>query len=395
MFPFFSKKNIQKKDKQSFILVLDAGTTGIKAFVFDSSLHMLAKTYERSQKTHPKKGWVEQDPFQMIETCKKVLREVVKKAKVKPSACLGLGITNQRETTIVWNKKTGVPVYPAIVWEDTRTKRECIEIQKRVGDAVIQRTGLPVDSYFSASKIRWILDRAAHAGITRETLICGTVDTWLLWNLCEGHPHLTDETNAARTLLFHIRTRKWDSFLLNLFGIPKEILPKVFPSRHTFGVLKKSVLGFPIPVKAVCGDQQASMYAAMYFSDISHPVTKVTYGTGVFVTQLLGSQYMTHPSFFTTLVPGFHGSLYAFEAKIEGSAKQVDALLIHPKRLRQYFVELAGKVNHLVGLLPIQPQTLVLDGGIVRDGLMAIVQAEISSMPTTLLPTYDGTALGI
>jgi glycerol kinase len=389
------------KKRRGFVLVLDAGTTGVKAFVFDGNCQIVAKAYQKISKSHPKTGWVEQDPYEIVRASKAVLKKVA--SVVDVSDIKGMGVTNQREATVVWNRHSGKPVYPVIGWEDTRTRRVCVKMRQLHGTFIRQRTGLNVDSYFSASKIKWILDHASHA----QNLAFGTIDSWLLWNLCEHHPHITDETNASRTLLFDIHTRQWNQKLLRLFGVPNSLLPSVLPSRAHFGALAKEILGREIPIVAVCGDQQASTYAAMRAypknrftlvaagpSPRPH-TTKVTYGTGTFLVQVLGKTFSLSPSFFTTLVPAIvDGSCYALEMKIEGSGETVDRLLKNPPKLGAYFRKLSGKVNRLIVQLPRKPQRIVVDGGVARNGFVVEIQQKITGIPACLQSPYDGTALG-
>ncbi|KKW12800.1 MAG: Glycerol kinase [Parcubacteria group bacterium GW2011_GWA2_49_9] len=217
---------------QKLALVLDVGTTGVKAFVFDSREKVLARAAESLQKSFPQKEWVEQDPFTLLAVSKKVLQTALGESGKTAEAMSGFGIANQRETTILWDRATGEPIYPAIVWEDKRTKAACEQLVREHGKMILEKTGLQVDSYFSASKIKWILDSVSGARTRAEKgeLCFGTVDTWLLWNLAGNHPHVTDVTNASRTLLFNIHTKEWDEELLSLFSIPRALLPEVRPS---------------------------------------------------------------------------------------------------------------------------------------------------------------------
>jgi glycerol kinase len=382
--------------RSKFVLVLDIGTTGVKALAFDRSLRVVTKAYQRLAKPSPKSGWVEQRPQEIVAACRAVLREAVAQGSLRLADCLGVGITNQRETTILWDRKTGRPVYPAIVWEDRRTRGWCVGIRRRYGEIISERTGLVVDSYFSASKIRWILDHVALARqlLANGRLAFGTVDTWLLWNLCEGHPHLTDDTNAARTLLYDIRARRWSREMLGIFGVPEDLLPEVRSSRSRFGVLDRSVLGVSLPVLAVCGDQQSSLYAALRRFAAPRAATKVTMGTGTFVAQVLGSKFARHPGFFTTLAPGPRQSLYALESKIEGSAATVDHLLGDTPALIRYLAKLAAKVDVQLKRLPVKPKKVVIDGGIIRDGLMKGILAKQTGLKIEEQVPYDGTGLG-
>ncbi len=378
------------------MLVLDAGTTGIKAFVFDGGCRVLAKAYKKISKARLRLGWVEQDPREMVRVSKRVMREAVKQSGKSLEEIRGFGITNQREATVLWNRKTGKSVYPIIGWEDARTKLYCHEIEKKVGERVRELTGLRVDSYFSASKIRWILDNVPDARRLLEDsrLAFGTIDSWLIWNLCAGHPHVTDETNASRTLLYNIQERKWSDLLTDTFGVPQSVLPDVYPSRANFGVLAKDIVGTEVPVLAVCGDQQSSLYAASMARGIGKNATKITYGTGSFVMQDVGKKFKSRKQFFTTLTPGARGTNYALETKVEGTGESVASVLDDPNALRKFLKSLARKVDTQIRKLPIKPKMIVADGGAARDGIVVEMQSDISGVPVCLQQTFDGTALG-
>ena len=389
------------KSPKRFLLVLDVGTTGVKAFVFDKDRTVLAKSYRRYGKFSPRTGWVEQDPFELLAASREVIEEAVLKSRIPPKKFYGFGMTNQRETTILWHRKTGEPAHPAIVWEDVRTASACRWIRLHSGKAVRDRTGLPVDPYFSATKIRWILDHApiAKAWLSDRMLAFGTVDSWLLWNLCCAHPHLTDETNASRTLLFNLKTLQWDDHLLRIFGVPKSVLPKVFPSHSLFGALDRGVMGAALPVLAVCGDQQSSLFAAIRQETApgtsSVGVTKATFGTGTFVMQVVGTKFLAKPGWFTTLVPGSGRPLYALEAKINDSGKRVDAFLAHPKKLRVFLSDLSKDVSKQLRRLPLEPAEIVIDGGITRAKILSSLLEGFSGIPVRPAEIFDGTALGI
>ncbi len=270
---------------------------------------------------------------------------------------------------------------------------------RKTSQTIVRKlTGLSLDSYFSASKIVWIVNHVPRAKklLQQNRLAFGTLDSWLIWNLCEGHPHLTDETNASRTLLFDIQKKTWSDQLLTVFHIPASLLPSVVSSRSRFGVLVKELLGTTIPVLAVCGDQQASTYAAIRFqSQIKEQTTKVTYGTGVFLSQVIGKKFQLHDPFFTTLVPSIGtGSLFALEAKVEGSGNVVEEVLGDIPKMLEIFSRLVKKVDRLIQQLPVVPREIVVDGGIARDGYIVEIQQEITQIPTCVLSTYDGTALG-
>jgi glycerol kinase len=378
------------------VLVLDVGTTGVKAFIFDSKLNQLSKAYEKYPIRSKKKGWVEQDPNQLLTASIKVIKETVKKSKVRKSSIKSFGITNQRETTILWDKTTGKPVYPAIVWQDMRTQAFCKSLKKKWEKKVRSKTGLVLDPYFSASKVRWILKNVPKARTlaSQKKLAFGTVDTWLVWNLCEGNPHVTDHTNAARTLLMNIKTKKWGPELLKLFEVPASILPKIQAPSSNFGTLKKEILGIPLPLTTIIGDQQSSFYAATQTATKKGPVTKITYGTGVFVMQTIGKSFKTKDPFFTTLVPKGKGSEYAFEAKVGISGPEVEKRLGKPEELKKYLYKLAKQTDRYIKKLPVKPKEIIIDGGSSRDGLILAIQEDVTGISTQPLIMYDGTALG-
>ena len=395
-----------------YYLVLDVGTTGIKALVFSQNLEIVGRAYERIKKSHPKPGFVEQSPQKMIAVSRRVLRAAVRASRVSPKNLRAFGLTNQRETTIVWDSKTGKPVYPAIVWEDKRTTNECTRMRHEQSEPMVRRkTGLMIDPYFSATKLGWILRNVVHnplplplilRGRDRSVpplklrggegeLCFGTVDTWILWNLLEGRSHLTDWTNASRTLLYNIRELKWDDGLCKMFGVLRAMLPKVRPSQSKFGWLRKDILGVRLPVRAVCGDQQASMYGVS-----ARPgATKVTYGTGTFLVQSLGSKFVLKQPFFTTLLPGARRPQFALEAKIEGSGAAIDKVLHDSDKLDKALTHIAKDVDIYLKKLPIRPRALVVDGGITRSERMIAIQAKISGVKVRRQTTAEGTALGV
>ena len=223
-------------------------------------------------------------------TTLKVIKDVIKKCKKKKINIITIGITNQRETTVLWDKTSGKPIYNAIVWQDRRTENFCKKLKKKNKEASIRKkTGLFIDPYFSASKIKWIIDNVPKAKklIKQKKLLFGTIDTFLIWKLTSGKVHATDATNASRTLLFNINSNKWDNEILNLFKVPKNILPEVKNSADNFGVTNKSITGTPIPINGVVGDQQAATIGQCCFSPGS---VKSTYGTGAFVLMNTGSK---------------------------------------------------------------------------------------------------------
>lgn len=382
----------QTKKNEKLSLVLDVGTTGVHGCVFDDRLELRAKAYQLlSKNVHGL--CVEQDPREILNTSISVLKKCIREVGVSVSSIATFGMTNQRETVIAWDRVSGKPLCPAIVWEDRRTAKECQLLRRKHETVVREKTGLPILPYFSASKMAWILKQVplASNALSKGRLAIGTVDSWILWNFLEGHPLVTDYTNASRTLLFNIRTLAWDNELLNLFNIPRSILPDVFPSQHVFGVLKKSLFGSAIPVNAVCGDQQASMAAA----GVKKGTTKITYGTGTFIMQSIGSRFSVQPHFFTTLLPSSGKAIYALEQKVEGSGEKTQGLLNHPVKLRAYLQKLAEQVQRHVAELPQKPQRLIVDGGVSRDGIVAECQEKVSRIPVRRQKIIDGTSLGV
>ncbi len=381
------------KQQGPYTLVLDAGTTGVKAFVFDAAEHIVAKANRSLIKSFPQPGWVEQDPQEIISAAQDALREVVQTAQISPLDVVGLGIAAQRETIIAWDKQTSKPIYPAIVWQDIRAEQWCQEQPIGHIQLVQKRTGLPIDPYFSASKIAWLLQNVPRAQklLAQNQLAVGTVDSWLLWNLAEGSPHLTDYTNASRTLLFNIKTLAWDEELLAIFSIPADILPITQPSRSNFGVLKKDIIGAALPILAIAGDQEASLYAA----GTAAGTTKVTYGTGTFVMQILGSQFALHEPFFTTLAVGEQPPWYALEAKATSGIENAEELLKNPAQLQTHLQHLVQSADAFIRRLPHMPIEIVIDGGWIRDGKILPIQSERSVVPVREQKIYDGTALGI
>jgi len=273
-----------------YILSLDAGTTSNRAILFNHSGEIVATAQQEFEQIYPHSGWVEHNPETIWQTQLKVAREVIQKTGISPSEIAGIGITNQRETTIIWNRETGKPVYNAIVWQDRRTAGFCDELKaKGLEKMVAEKTGLVIDAYFSGTKIKWILDNVpevrelANAG----KLAFGTVDTWLAWKLTGGKLHITDVSNASRTLIYNIHTLQWDEELLGILDIPNSIQPEVKASSEIYGVTSKDIFGVEIPVSGIAGDQQAALFGQMC---IEEGMVKNTYGTGCFVVMNTGSK---------------------------------------------------------------------------------------------------------
>jgi glycerol kinase len=274
---------------KKFILAIDQGTTSSRAIVFDRNGLPVAVAQKEFTQYYPKPGWVEHDPEEIWSTQVGMALEAITKAGLESSNIAAIGITNQRETTVVWNRKTGKPVYKAIVWQDRRTSGFCDQL-KREGQGlnILEKTGLIIDAYFSATKIRWILDNVKGARKLAEDgqLAFGTIDTWLVWNLTHGELHITDVSNASRTMLFNIHSLKWDDELLKIFNIPSSIFPEVRSSSEVYG---NTVGQFAssIPIAGIAGDQQAALFGQMC---IEPGMVKNTYGTGCFMMMNIGNK---------------------------------------------------------------------------------------------------------
>lgn len=272
-----------------YILSLDQGTTSSRAVIYGHDGKICSVAQKEFKQLFPNLGWVEHDPVDIWSSQMAVASEAIAKMGIIPQSLVAIGISNQRETTIVWDKSTGQPVYNAIVWQDRRTAGYCEELIKSgKAEFIKQKTGLEVDAYFSATKIKWILDHVpgARKKANKGELVFGTVDSWLMWNLTHGRSHLTDVTNASRTLLFNIHDLQWDDELLQLFDIPREMLPEVRPSSRFFTETSGKILQAKIPVTGVAGDQQAGMFGQMCI----HPgMAKNTYGTGCFLMMNTGN----------------------------------------------------------------------------------------------------------
>ena len=296
-----------------YIISIDAGTTGITLLLIDNSLNIIDKEYSEFNQIYPNPGWVEHDPDEIWQTTLKLLLRLITKHSEKTITCIG--ITNQRETTVLWNKITSKPLYNAIVWQDRRTKNICNNlISEGYSSTFKSKTGLVIDSYFSGTKIKWILNHGNDIP-PNDQILFGTIDTWLIWKLTNGKEHKTDFTNASRTLIFNIDDKCWDEELLNLLNIPKSILPEVCNSSYIFGYTEKKILSKKIPISGVAGDQQSALFGQMGFNkgDI-----KTTYGTGCFMLLNTGSDRINskHGS-LTTLACDFSGNpIYALEGSV-------------------------------------------------------------------------------
>lgn len=288
-----------------YILALDQGTTSSRAIVFDKQGRVCGKAQQEFKQIYPKPGWVEHDPHDIYGSQVGVISEALIRAGVSVDSIAAIGITNQRETTFVWERATGRPVYNAIVWQCRRTADYCEELKRDgLADMIYQKTGLVLDAYFSATKLKWILDNVPGARVRAEKgeLLFGTVDTYLMWQLSKGKIFATDYTNASRTMLFNIHTLKWDDDLLQLFDIPRGMLPEVYPSGHNFGLTDDAFIGREIPICSVVGDQQAALFGHLA---VNSGDVKNTYGTGCFLLMNTGDKaVLSTNGLVTTLAAG-------------------------------------------------------------------------------------------
>lgn len=299
-----------------YLLALDQGTTSSRAILFDDQQNIVGISQKEFTQHYPRQGWVEQDPMEIYSSQYGVMMEVIAKSGVEVRDIRGIGITNQRETTIIWDAKTGRPVYPAIVWQCRRTADMVDRLKEHgLGDYIRETTGLVPDAYFSATKIAWILDRVPDGRQRAKAgeLLFGTVDSWLIWKLTGGAVHVTDYTNASRTMLFDIHTLEWDDRLLEIFDVPREMLPQVHNSSEIYGYT--TIQGESIPIAGIAGDQQAALFGQCCFEAGQ---AKNTYGTGCFLLMNTGDKpCMSQNGLITTIAIGLNGQVqYALEGSV-------------------------------------------------------------------------------
>ena len=303
--------------EKKYIAALDAGTTSSRCIIFDKDQNIMSVAQKEFPQIYPKAGWVEHNPTDLYVTQYSVLIEAIAQMNIDPEEIAGIGITNQRETTIVWDRETGLPVYNAIVWQCRRTADICEELMKdqELCDYIKENTGLVVDAYFSGTKIKWILDNVPGAREKAEAgrLLFGTVDTWLIWKLTNGKTYVTDYTNASRTMLFNIRTLGWDKRILDALGIPESMLPEVCDSSEVYGYTNLS--GVDVPICGIAGDQQAALFGQTCFEKGN---IKNTYGTGNFILMNTGEEFVTSKNgLVTTIAYGLDGKVtYALEGSV-------------------------------------------------------------------------------
>ena len=300
-----------------YILALDQGTTSSRAILFDEHGKLVHAAQREFRQIFPQPGWVEHDAKEIFQTQRDTAREVLRRTEVALKDVMGIGITNQRVTTILWDRQTGEPIHHAIVWQDRRTAPQCAELKKMGAESLVrERTGLVVDPYFSGTKISWLLDNVpgARARAERGELAFGTVDTWLTWHLTGNRTHVTDVSNASRTMLFNIHMNEWDEELLQLLDVPRAILPDVHPSAHAFGMVPVGMFGEPLVIAGIAGDQQAAM-----FGQVCHRagMAKNTYGTGCFMLLHTGDKVVESRSgLISTALAQTRGKEFALEGSV-------------------------------------------------------------------------------
>ena len=300
------------------VVAIDQGTTGTTVLVFDRTGKIVGRAYSEFTQHYPKPGWVEHDAEEIWRVTLRVLRQAVRRAGARGRDVAALGITNQRETTVVWDRRTGRPLHRAIVWQDRRTAPFCERLRRQGRERLVRRrTGLVLDPYFSATKVAWLLQhvRGLAARAERGEVCFGTVDSWLLWRLTGGALHATDRTNASRTLLYDIRRHRWDAELCRMFGVPMAMLPTVVPSGGECGMADANVLGAPIPIAGIAGDQQAALFGQ---GCVEPGMAKNTYGTGCFLLMNTGRRAVAsrHGLLTTVACDAKGGAAYALEGSV-------------------------------------------------------------------------------
>lgn len=341
--------------EKKYVLSLDQGTTSSRAILFDKAGNIVGMAQKEFTQIYPKAGWVEHDPMEIWGTQSGVAREVLEKTGTKAQDVAAIGITNQRETTVVWDKNTGKPIYNAIVWQDRRTAGICDELKERGLESYVrENTGLVIDAYFSGTKVKWILDNVDGAREKAENgdLLFGTIDTWLIWNLTRGRKHVTDFSNASRTMIYNIQELSWDERMLKELNIPTSLLPEVKPSSEIYGTTDPDLFGgAEIPISGVAGDQQAALFGQACFEP---GMAKNTYGTGCFMLMNTGDKAVASESgLLTTIAWGLNGKVeYALEGSIFIAGAAVQWLrdgikLIDTAPDSEYF---ASKVNDTDGV---------------------------------------------
>lgn len=336
--------------EKKYVLALDQGTTSSRAILFDRNGGIVNMSQKEFTQIYPNPGWVEHDPAEIWETQLNAAKEAINDINISEIACIG--ITNQRETTILWDKNTGIPVYNAIVWQSRQTAEICDDLKKsRLEQYIKENTGLVIDAYFSGTKIKWILDNVegVREKAKKGDILFGTVDTWLLWNLTGGKVHVTDYSNASRTMIYNIKSLKWDEKLLGILNIPGEILPEVRQSSEIYGNTESELFGCEIPISGIAGDQQAALFGQLCFQE---GMVKNTYGTGCFMLMNTGEKIVkSNNGLITTIAWGLGGKVeYALEGSIFVAGASIQWLrdelkIIHDAVDSEYFASKVSDTN--------------------------------------------------
>ncbi|MBS7778625.1 glycerol kinase GlpK [Acidovorax sp. CCYZU-2555] len=333
----------------TYLLALDQGTSSSRSILFDAQGRIVAQAQLELPQIYPRPGWVEHDPLEIWRTQLSTARAALAQAGVPASQVRALGITNQRETTVVWNRQTGQPIHHAIVWQDRRAEPACAQLREGGhADSIQQKTGLRIDAYFSATKLQWLLDEVpgARAAAERGELAFGTIDSWLIWQLTQGKRHVTDVSNASRTMLFNVHSNQWDDELLALLRIPRSLMPEVLPSASDFGQTATDVLGAAIAIGGVAGDQQSALFGQACFKA---GMAKNTYGTGCFMLMHTGANFQTSHNGLLTTSAAQTGATRAFA--LEGSVF-IGGAVVQWLRDGLQAIEHSGQVQSLAESVP-------------------------------------------
>ena len=333
----------------TYLLALDQGTSSSRSILFDARGRIVAQAQLELPQIFPRPGWVEHDPLEIWRTQLSTARAALAQAGIAASQVRALGITNQRETTVVWNRQTGQPIHHAIVWQDRRAEPACAQLREGGhADSIQQKTGLRIDAYFSATKLQWLLDEVpgARAAAERGELAFGTIDSWLIWQLTQGQRHVTDVSNASRTMLFNVHRNQWDDELLALLRIPKSLMPEVLPSSSDFGQTATEVLGASIAIGGVAGDQQSALFGQACFKA---GMAKNTYGTGCFMLMHTGANFQTSHNGLLTTSAAQTGATPAYA--LEGSVF-IGGAVVQWLRDGLQAIEHSGQVQSLAESVP-------------------------------------------
>jgi glycerol kinase len=333
----------------TYLLALDQGTSSSRSIVFDSTGQIVASSQRELPQIFPQPGWVEHDPMEIWRGQLATAKEALSKASLSAKDIAAIGITNQRETTVVWNRKTGLPIHHAIVWQDRRAEPTCITLREQgLAQTIQQKTGLLIDAYFSGTKLKWILDNVPRAReqAQRGELAFGTIDSWLMWQLTKGAVHATDVSNASRTMLFNVHTNQWDTSLLEMLDIPAELMPTVQPSSSIFGKVDANILGASIPIGGVAGDQQSALFGQACFKS---GMAKNTYGTGCFMLMHTGGKFQTSTNGLLTTSAAQTSTMPQFA--IEGSVF-IGGAVVQWLRDGLHAIQSSGEVQTLAQSVP-------------------------------------------